>query len=67
MDEARVKVADMLGATKKEITFTSGGTESNHLAIWSALALYKSRSKMKNALGVQSLPVILALKAYLTL
>ena len=46
--DARVNVADMLGANKDEITFTSGGTESNHLAIWSALALYKSRSRMKD-------------------
>jgi len=48
VNDARVNVADMLGATKDEITFTSGGTESNHLAIWSALALYKSRSRMKD-------------------
>jgi len=47
-NDARVNVAEMLGASKDEITFTSGGTESNHLAIWSALALYKSRSKVKD-------------------
>ena len=49
VDNARVNVADMLGAkSKDEITFTSGGTESNHLAIWSALALYKLRTKVKD-------------------
>ena len=40
--EARQRLAEMLGAEAEEITFTSGGTESNHLAIWSALALYRS-------------------------
>jgi len=39
--EARGKVANMIGASAKEITFTSSGTESNHLAIWSALANYR--------------------------
>ena len=48
VNDARIKVANMLGASKDEITFTSGGTESNHLAIWSALALYRSRSKIKD-------------------
>ena len=40
--EARQRLADMVGAEVGEITFTSGGTESNHLAIWSALALHRS-------------------------
>eukprot|EP00092_Neocalanus_flemingeri_P023294 GFUD01025258.1.p1 GENE.GFUD01025258.1~~GFUD01025258.1.p1 ORF type:complete len:430 (+),score=137.91 GFUD01025258.1:171-1460(+) len=39
--EGRRKVAEMIGASSEEITFTSGGTESNHLAIWSALASYR--------------------------
>jgi len=39
--EGRRKVAEMIGASPEEITFTSGGTESNHLAIWSALASYR--------------------------
>ena len=40
--EARRRVAEMIGAEASEVTFTSGGTESNHLAIWSALASYRS-------------------------
>ena len=35
--EARTKVAALLGATAKEIIFTSCGTESDNAAIWSAL------------------------------
>jgi len=35
--QAREKVAALLGATAKEIIFTSCGTESDNMAIWSAL------------------------------
>jgi cysteine desulfurase len=35
--EAREKVAALVGATPKEIIFTSCGTESDNAAIWSAL------------------------------
>ncbi len=41
--EARAKVAVLLGATLAEIVFTSGATESNHLAILGALARDPSR------------------------
>jgi cysteine desulfurase len=34
---ARVKVADLLGASPEEIVFTSCGTESDSTAIWAAL------------------------------
>ena len=39
VNEARTLVAGLLGALPAEIVFTSGGTESNHLAILGALAL----------------------------
>ncbi len=41
--EARNGVAALFGATPAEIVFTSGGTESNHLAILGALALQPAR------------------------
>lgn len=37
LKEAREKVAALLGCTGKEIIFTSCGTESDNMAIWSAL------------------------------
>src|SRR6202046_261314 len=37
LKEAREKVAALVGATSKEIIFTSCGTESDNAAIWSAL------------------------------
>ncbi len=40
---ARNQVATALGATPAEIVFTSGGTESNHLAILGSLALHPQR------------------------
>lgn len=36
LEEARGLVADRLGAQSEEITFTSGGTESNNLALFGA-------------------------------
>lgn len=33
LEEARVKVARLIGAAAREVVFTSGGTESNNLAI----------------------------------
>ena len=41
VQEARGQVAKMIRAKEDgEITFTSGGTEANHLAIWSAVASF---------------------------
>jgi cysteine desulfurase len=43
MDEAHEKVARALGATPREIVFTSGGTEANNLAIKGAAWAGKAR------------------------
>ncbi|MAY74546.1 MAG: IscS subfamily cysteine desulfurase [Phycisphaerae bacterium] len=40
VDLARKQVADLLGADRKEIIFTSGATESNNLAIKGAARMY---------------------------
>jgi cysteine desulfurase len=41
VDEARAKVAAALGAGEKEIVFTSGGTESDNLALFGYLARFQ--------------------------
>lgn len=43
MDEARTAVAARLGAEKEEIYFTSGGTESNNLALFGAAHALRRR------------------------
>jgi cysteine desulfurase len=36
VDQARREVALLLGCRPREVVFTSGGTEANHLALWGA-------------------------------
>lgn len=43
IDEARVNVANLLGADKREIIWTSGATESDNLAIKGAAYFYKEK------------------------
>src|SRR5438309_11033973 len=43
VDEAREQIGRLIGATAKEMIFTSGATESNNLAIKGVAAMYKKR------------------------
>jgi len=43
VDLAREQVASLIGATEKEIIFTSGATESNNIAIKGAAHFYKDK------------------------
>lgn len=43
VDDARSQVASLIGASPKEIIFTSGSTESNNLAIKGAAHMYRKK------------------------
>lgn len=45
VEDAREKVASLIGASSKEIIFTSGATESNNLSIKGAAHFYGKRGK----------------------
>lgn len=43
IENARKQIADLIGATSKEIIFTSGATESNNMAIKGVAHFYKGK------------------------
>jgi cysteine desulfurase len=43
VEAARKQVADLIGATAKEVIFTSGATEANNLAIKGAAEMYREK------------------------
>jgi cysteine desulfurase len=43
VDEARERIAKLIGATSKEIVFTSGATESDNLAIKGVAQMYREK------------------------
>src|SRR5215813_7139210 len=45
LDEARERVAKVLGARPSEVIFTSGGTESANMAIFGAARLLKPKGR----------------------
>jgi len=45
VEKARAQVADLIGASDKEILFTSGATESNNLAILGVAELYHEKGR----------------------
>src|SRR5437879_12898916 len=45
VETARERIAKLVGATTKEIIFTSGATESNKLAIRRVAARYRAKGK----------------------
>jgi len=62
VDAARGKVAGLIGATPKEIVFTSGATEAINLALKGVADMYKEKGNHVVATAIESRPVMDVLK-----
>ncbi|MEJ0088829.1 MAG: aminotransferase class V-fold PLP-dependent enzyme [Limisphaerales bacterium] len=51
LDDARDRAAKFLGAKPSEIIFTSGGSESNNLAIFGTARALKAKGKTSHHVG----------------
>jgi cysteine desulfurase len=65
VEEARESVAQLLGAQPGEIVFTSGGTESDNMAIFGAVEAARTHSGVKHAIttAIEHHAVLYAMKA----
>ena len=63
VEQARKTIALSIGADEKEIIFTSGGTESNNLAIIGAARRYKKKGNHIAALAIDHSSVLDTLEA----
>ena len=58
VEKARKQVAELIGASEKEIVFTSGATESDNLAIKGAVEFYRSKGDHVITLGTEHKAVL---------
>jgi cysteine desulfurase len=62
LEVARARVADLLGATPREIVFTSGGAEADNLAIKGAAFARSSRGRHVVTTSIEARPVLEAVE-----
>jgi cysteine desulfurase len=63
LDHAREQIADLIGATEKEVYFTSCGTESNNFALKGVAQAYKNKGNHIISSPVEHFSIMHALKA----
>jgi cysteine desulfurase len=61
LSDARTRVAALLGCQGNEVVFTSGATESNHIAVLGALQLGRSQGRDRIVMSAVEHPGMLAL------